>query len=57
LFNDPAALGKLFIATLSGAGGTPSSYRPVAAADEKAAQRGIGVITTILGVTRATENL
>ena len=57
LFNDPASLGKLFIATLSG-GGTPSSYRPIAAADAKlAAQRGIAVITTILGVTRAPENL
>jgi hypothetical protein len=58
LFNDPAALGRLFIATLSGASETPSSYRLVAAADAKlAAQRGIGVITTILGLTRAPENL
>jgi hypothetical protein len=58
VFNDPPALNKLFIATLSGAGATPSSYRPVSAADARlAAERGIVVITTILGVTRAPENM
>jgi imidazolonepropionase-like amidohydrolase len=56
LQRDPRALGSLFVAALSGTGSTASTYRPIAVEDARlAAQRGITVITTILGVTRAPE--